>query len=263
MRIALAVEYDGSAFCGWQRQRHCHSVQAELEAALTQIAQQPVTVHCAGRTDAGVHAAAQIVHFDTEVVRPMRAWSFGVNSYLDKRVAVHWAALMSSEFHARFKALNRSYRYSILNRSTRPGLHANQLAWQQQPLDVERMHAAAQVLLGEHDFSSFRSADCQANHAVRDMQRISVARNGELITIEVTANGFLHNMVRILAGCLMNIGTGEQPADWMATLLEARNRTLAGMTASPRGLCFLQPAYPAEFGVPDFQADPGIAWRPV
>jgi len=262
MRIALALEYDGNGFCGWQRQPHCHSVQAEVEAALTQIAREPITVHCAGRTDTGVHAAAQVVHFDTMVERPMRAWTFGVNRYLDTRVAVHWAAVVSPDFHARFKALNRSYRYTILNRSTRPGLHAGKLAWQRQFLDAERMHRAAQALLGEHDFSSFRSADCQADHAIRQLQQVAVTRSGALVNIEVTANGFLHNMVRILAGCLMSIGKAEKPVDWMASLLEQRDRTLAGITAPSQGLCFLQPRYPDEYGVPNFLQADATPWRP-
>ena len=175
-RIALAVEYDGQGFCGWQRQPHCHSVQAEVEAALGQISQQEVTVYCAGRTDTGVHASAQIVHFDTDLERPLRAWTFGANSHLDKRVAIHWAAEVPLDFHARFSALDRSYRYTILNRATRPGYQAGTMGWERIPLDADRMNRAAQALLGEHDFSSFRSAECQANHAVRTMKRIEVRR---------------------------------------------------------------------------------------
>ncbi len=261
-RIALAVEYDGAGFCGWQRQPHCHSVQAELESALRAIAQEPVTVYCAGRTDTGVHAAAQVVHFDTSLDRPLRAWSFGVNSHLDRRVAVHWAALMPDDFHARFSAIDRSYRYTILNRSTRPGYQAGTLGWERVPLDATRMHDAAQVLLGEHDFNSFRSADCQAKHARRLIKRINIRRVQDRIIIDITANGFLHNMVRILTGCLLAIGRGDQPVQWMGTLLALKDRTRAGVTAPPNGLCFLQPRYPDEFGVPDFENNKAQPWHP-
>ena len=261
-RIALAVEYDGQGFCGWQRQPHCHSVQAEVEAALSQISQQEVTVYCAGRTDTGVHASAQIVHFDTELERPLRAWTFGANSHLDKRVAIHWAAEVPLDFHARFSALDRSYRYTILNRATRPGYQAGTMGWERIPLDADRMNRAAQALLGEHDFSSFRSAECQANHAVRTMKRIEVRRELDRVVVEVTANGFLHNMVRILTGCLLAIGRGDRDENWMATLLSARDRTQAGMTIAPHGLCFLQPTYPDEFGVPDFEKNKSNPWHP-
>ncbi len=261
-RIALAVEYDGEGFCGWQRQPHCHSVQAELENALSIIAQHPVTVNCAGRTDTGVHAAAQVVHFDTDVERPLRAWSFGTNSQLDRRVSVHWASRMPDNFHARFSALDRSYRYTLLNRATRPGYQAGTLGWERSPLDATRMHAAAQLLLGEHDFSSFRSSECQANHAVRLLKRLNVHREHDRVVIDVQANGFLHNMVRILTGCLLAIGRGDKPVDWMAELLRARDRTCAGVTAPPHGLCFVQPSYPSEFAVPDFQLSRLNPWRP-
>lgn len=262
MRIALAVEYDGSAFCGWQRQPHCHSVQAEVEHALARIAQQPITVHCAGRTDTGVHAYAQIIHFDTSVDRSLQAWTFGVNSHLDRRVAVHWASVVADDFHARHKAINRSYRYSLVNRACRSGLFADRLAWEKRPLDAQRMHAASQVLLGEHDFSSFRSAACQANHAIRELQGIAVSRHGVIVQIEVTANGFLHNMVRIISGCLIRIGTGDRPVEWLADVLEARDRTIAGTTAKPHGLCFVQPRYPEEWGIPDFSDQQALPWRP-
>jgi len=252
MRIALAVEYDGSPFCGWQIQPHCHSVQAELEQALSRIADEPISVSCAGRTDTGVHGVAQVVHFDTSVVRPMRAWTFGTNTHLCAQVAVHWAGEVRNDFHARFKALSRSYHYRILNRDTRSGMHAGKLSWVNQPLDVEAMHLAAQQLLGTHDFSAFRSADCQAKHAIRELQQLDVTRRGQLVGIDVRANGFLHNMVRILAGCLIRIGKGEADADWLLHVLHERDRTLAGMTAPAKGLSFVQPTYPPEFGIPDF-----------
>jgi len=261
-RIALAVEYDGQGFCGWQRQPHCHSVQAEVEQALGQIAQHPVTVYCSGRTDTGVHAAAQIVHFETELDRPLKAWTFGANTHLDRRVAIHWAAEVSDDFHARFSALDRSYRYTVFNRSTRPGYQAGTMGWERVPLDADRMHRAAQALVGEHDFSSFRSAECQANHAIRLLKRIAVRREQDRVIVDVTANGFLHNMVRILTGCLLAIGRGERPENWMATLLDARDRTEGGVTITPQGLCFLQPTYPEKFGVPDFEKNKSQPWHP-
>ncbi len=252
MRIALAVEYDGSAFHGWQRQPHCHSVQAELERALSKIACEPIIVHCSGRTDTGVHAAAQIVHFDTQVLRPDRAWTIGVNSHLNRKVSVHWAAVVSDDFHARFRALHRRYRYTILNRPTRPGLFGDKLSWVNQPLNVRAMHSAAQQLLGEHDFSAFRSAACQAKHAVRTMIYLNVSRHGDLVFIDVAANGFLHNMVRILAGCLIRIGKGEQDEHWLGDVLRSGDRRVAAMTAAPDGLCFVQAVYPEHFGIPEF-----------
>lgn len=261
-RIALAVEYDGQGFCGWQRQPHCHSVQAELEDALSTIACTPITVYCAGRTDTGVHAMAQVVHFETDVDRPLRAWSFGVNSHLDRRVSVHWVKYMPDNFHARFSALDRSYRYTLINRATRPGYQAGTLGWERSPLDADRMHAAAQFILGEHDFSSFRSSECQANHALRYLKQLDIHRNQDRIIIDVKANGFLHNMVRILTGCLLAIGRGDKPVSWMAELLNARDRKLAGVTAPPNGLCFLQPSYPEEFGVPDFESSKSDPWHP-
>lgn len=261
-RIALAVEYDGEGFCGWQRQPHCFSVQEALEQSLSKIAQHPITVHCAGRTDTGVHALSQVVHFDTSVQRPMRAWSFGANSHLDKRVAVHWAKRMPDDFHARFSALDRSYRYTIVNRATRPGYQAGTLGWERMPLDVTAMHVAAQRILGEHDFSTFRSAECQANHARRQLKRLDVSREHDRVLIDVCANGFLHNMVRILTGCLLAIGRGERSTHWMAELLEVKDRTQAGATAPANGLCFLQPTYPEPFGVPDFLATRDNPWHP-
>jgi len=255
MRIALAVEYNGQPFCGWQRQPHCHSVQAEVEQALSLIAQEPITVQCSGRTDTGVHARAQIVHFDTQVERPLRAWTFGANTHLHRAVSVHWAAVVSDDFHARFKALDRRYRYTIFNRATRTGLYADHTSWVNKPLDAEAMNAATSALIGEHDFSAFRSADCQAKHARRVMKEFSVTREGERVFVDIVANGFLHNMVRILSGCLIKIGKHEESTEWLGQLLQAGDRRSAGMTAPPQGLCFIQPTYPAEFSIPDFRVD--------
>lgn len=256
MRYALAIDYHGAGYCGWQRQKHSASVQEAVEAALAKIADHPVSVVCAGRTDTGVHAHAQIVHFDTDVTRPDRAWTFGTNTHLANDISVHWVAQVPDSFHARFSALTRSYRYTILNRPGRSGLLSDRTGWVCHSLDVERMQQAAIGLVGRHDFTSFRSASCQAPHAVREILTLTVARQpGHLITVDVVGNAFLHNMVRILVGSLIAVGLGERSVSWMDELLEARDRTLAGTTAPPAGLCFLQPTYPEEYGIPLFQDD--------
>lgn len=254
MRIALAVEYNGHGYCGWQRQPHCLSVQQALEEVLSDIADSPITVICAGRTDTGVHAYSQVVHFDCSVERPERAWTFGTNSAIDRRIAVHWAAPVKEEFHARFSAISRSYRYLIHNRRTRPGVHAGLLSWVNHPLDHELMQQAARQLVGTHDFSSFRSADCQAKQPVRTITELQVSRHGDQVRVDITANGFLHNMVRIIVGSLVQVGKGEAPPVWIAELLQAQDRRLAGATLTPGGLYFLQPAYPEEFEIPDFSS---------
>lgn len=219
-------------------------------------------MHCAGRTDTGVHALAQVCHFDAPVERPLRAWSFGVNSHLDAGVAVHWASPVAPEFHARFSALARSYRYTILNRATRPGLDAGRVGWIREPLDEARMHEAAQTLLGEHDFQSFRAAECQAKHARRHVQHIAVTRDGPRVTIDIRANGFLHNMVRIVTGCLVAVGRGERAPQWIGEVLGARDRRVGAATAPPGGLRFVQPSYPEAFGIPDFADEARPVWRP-
>ena len=235
-------------------------MQGAVEAALSRVADAPVTVHCAGRTDAGVHALAQVCHFDAPVARPIRAWTFGVNSHLPEAIAVHWAARVADDFHARHSALWRAYRYTILNRPARPGLEAGRVGWVREPLDAARMHAAAQALVGEHDFQSFRAAGCQAPHAVREIHAIAVRREGARVTLEVRANAFVHNMVRIVAGSLVAVGRGDRPVGWIAEVLGARDRTEGGATAAPGGLAFVQPGYPERFGVPDFAA-PGRGGR--
>lgn len=252
MRYAIAIEYNGSDFCGWQRQKHSASVQEEIENALSVIADQQITVICAGRTDTGVHAQAQIAHFDTTAVREDRAWTFGTNTHLPNTISVHWVAQVSSSFHARFCAIERSYRYTILNRSARPGYQREYVNWVTKSLAHADMHAAAQHLLGRHDFSAFRSADCQAPHAEREIKAISVSSDREFIYLDIVGNAFLHNMVRIIAGTLIKVGLGEQPCEWVRDLLHARDRTKSGVTAPAAGLCFLQPVYPSEFGIPRF-----------
>lgn len=250
MRIALGIEYDGTDFLGWQRLSHGASVQASLERALSFVAAEPITVTCAGRTDAGVHGRCQVVHFDTEVQRDMRAWVLGTCSNLPTSVAVLWAQLVPDDFHARFSARSRRYRYSILNRAVRPALDARYVTWERQPLDAERMHAAAQVLVGEHDFSAFRAISCQAAHARREVKRLSVRREGQQVIVDIEANAFLHHMVRNIVGSLLPVGRGEQPAAWVGELLAGRNREVAGPTAPSSGLTFLGPRYEAHWGLP-------------
>lgn len=237
-------------------------MQQSVEAALARVADRPVTVHCAGRTDAGVHALAQVCHFEAPVERPLRAWTFGVNSHLPPAVAVHWAGAMPADFHARHSARARSYRYTILNRPTRPALEADRVAWVREPLDADAMDEAARHLVGEHDFDSFRAAGCQARHAVREVLAIGVRREGVRVALEITANAFVHNMVRIIAGSLIEVGRGDRPPGWIAELLAARDRTRGGATAPPGGLVFLAPTYPTRFGVPDFTDPARGVWHP-
>ncbi len=251
MRYALGVEYDGRPFFGWQTQRQEPTVQAVLERALGQVANQAIRVVCAGRTDTGVHARCQVVHFDSEAERSRRSWILGANSNLPSGVCVLWLQPVGEDFHARFSAFARSYQYVILNRWIRPAIDHGLVSWQRQPLDHLAMHKAAQALLGEHDFSAFRSAGCSANHPVRELQSIEVRRNGDRVTIDVTANGFLYHMVRNIAGSLMDVGTGERPVSWIGDLLEGRDRTRAGVTAPPDGLYFQGVRYPEAFGLPD------------
>ena len=255
MRYALGVEYDGTRYSGWQRlSQPCEpglpTVQAVLEEALAFVADAPVATTCAGRTDAGVHATCQVVHFDTGARRDPRGWTFGTTTRLPPDVCVRWCVPVSGDFHARFSARARRYRYRLLNRSVRPALGREALAWERRPLDADAMHRAAQALVGEHDFSAFRTIHCQAPHARRELQRIAVSREGDVVSIEVQANAFLHHMVRNIVGTLVPVGAGEADGDWPARLLAGRDRNLAGPTAPPQGLVFLGPLYPAEWGMP-------------
>lgn len=250
MRIALGVEYDGTGFSGWQTQSGVRTVQSCLEEALTRVADHPVQVVCAGRTDAGVHGVGQVVHFDTSAVRSERSWVLGGNANLPADVAVRWAQPVDDDFHARFGALKRHYRYLILNRWVRPAIGRNRMSWVHKPLDEVRMQAACPHLLGEHDFSSYRAVACQAKSPVRTVHSLTVARSGELIAIDISANAFLHHMVRNIAGVLIAIGSGEQESDWTREVLELRDRTLGGVTAPPQGLYFMAVEYPDRFGLP-------------
>lgn len=256
MRIALGLEYDGRAFCGWQTQPGGGSVQDALESALARIAAHPVSVVCAGRTDAGVHATGQVVHFDTASDRPGNAWVRGVNSHLPASVAVRWARDTAPDFHARFDALSRRYCYLLLPRAARPGLHSGRVGWWHGPLDVPAMQEAALALVGEHDFSAFRAAECQARSPVRILHEVRVVTAGALVRFELRANAFLHHMVRNIVGALVYVGAGRQPAGWLAGLLAARDRRLAPPTFAPDGLYLTGVEYPPDRGLPGPETDP-------
>jgi len=257
-RFALGVEYDGNGFSGWQRlSKHGEperegeqTLQAALEVAISFVAGHPVETICAGRTDAGVHAQCQVVHFDTHAARDPRSWMLGVTSRLPPSMAIRWCRPVAHDFHARFSARARRYRYRILNRPVRAALDRQTLSWERRPLDADAMHRAAQALLGENDFTSFRTVHCQSPHAWREMQDIRVTRTGDIVEVEVQANAFLHHMVRNIVGSLLMVGSGEKAEVWIAQLLETRDRTVAGPTAPPTGLVFLGPRYPGEWDLP-------------
>ncbi len=249
-RIAVGVEYDGCAFAGWQAQDGQRTVQQVTEQALARIADAPVALVCAGRTDTGVHAQGQVAHFDTEATRRARSWVLGANSELPADVSLAWAHAVPEHFHARYSAQARTYRYLILNRAARSGLHRNHAAFIHRPLDEARMAQACPALHGEHDFTAFRSSQCQAKSAVRRIEHLSVHRQDCWVVIEVTANAFLHHMVRNIAGLLIAIGRGDAEPAWAAEVLAGRDRTRSAATAPPQGLCLTGVRYPAAFGLP-------------
>lgn len=250
-RVVLAVEYNGCLFHGFQKQKSAaNTVQAALEKALSSVANEVVTVVCAGRTDAGVHATNQILHFDTLAQRPTTAWVSGVNSQLPDGVRVLWAQNISEDFHARFSATARTYRYLLYPSDVRPAILFQQLSWTQWRLDAEVMHEAAQVLVGEHDFSSFRAAQCQATSPVRTVNAVTVQQSGQLIICEISANAFLYHMVRNIIGALQEIGRGVKDKAWLAELLARRDRSLAPAMASATGLYLVQVDYPGKFSLP-------------
>ncbi len=257
MRYALGLEYDGAGFYGWQTQRQSPTVQQTLETALTTVADEDVSVVAAGRTDTGVHATGQVVHFDSDAERSERSWILGINSHLPAGISVHWVRPVPTEFHARFSALSRAYRYSILNRWIRPALGRRTVAWVRQPLDESRMHEAVQALLGEHDFSAFRAAGCQSRHAWREVRTASVTRAGNRVDFDIEANAFVYHMVRNIAGSLLSVGKGEKSVAWLQEVLQAGDRTRAGITAPAAGLCFTGVRYPSAMNLPVYDIDDG------
>ena len=250
MRIALGVEYDGSDFCGWQRQPQHPSVQAALEQAVSAVAGHSVTVVTAGRTDRGVHARAQVVHFDTPVQRQPYAWVRGSNAHLPKTVAVRWAQPVPEAFHARFCARSRTYEYWLLNRSIRPALQSQKWGWYHHPLHLEPMQEGVQQLIGTHDFSAFRAAECQAKSPIKTLLQAQVVRAGNLFCFRFRADAFLQHMVRNLVGALVYVGCGRQPPDWMGALLKGRNRTCAAPTFAPDGLYLVAIEYDPLWQIP-------------
>ena len=259
MRIALMIEYDGRRFSGWQRQPGSRTVQECVETAVSRIADTPLRVVCAGRTDAGVHALGQVVHFDSPVTRAASAWTFGVNANLPDDISVVRVRNVDDDFHARFSAVRRHYRYVIFNRDVRPAVLAGRVSWVYRPLDEARMAQAAAALVGEHDFSSYRAYACQAKNPVRTVYSLEIARHGPFVTIDVVANAFLHHMVRNIAGVLIDIGAGKQSPQWAGEVLQARDRQLGGVNAPPHGLYFVGVQYPELHDVP-YVAPPPQFW---
>ncbi|MDD2722269.1 MAG: tRNA pseudouridine(38-40) synthase TruA [Gallionella sp.] len=253
MRIALGVEYDGRPYSGWQSQADMCTVQDTLQAALTQIAGGPISVIAAGRTDTGVHALEQVVHFDSDASRPLSAWVRGANALLPDSIAVRWAHHVPDEFHARFSAHGRSYRYLLVNRPVRLATQSGKAGWFHAPLDLEAMRAAAQFLLGEHDFSAFRASQCQAKSPVKRLSQLDIRREGEMLVFDLAADAFLHHMVRNIVGCLVYVGKGKYPPEWLAGVLASRERRLAAPTFAPDGLYLRRILYEAKWGLPQEQ----------
>lgn len=252
----MGIEYQGTGFHGWQTQEPgVRTVQAVLEEAIARVADHPVRVHCAGRTDAGVHALEQIIHFETRSVRRGRSWVLGTNVNLPPDCCVRWAQGVPPGFHARYSARARHYCYRILNRPTRSALERNHALWVHQALDLQRMSAAASHLVGEHDFSSFRAAACQAKSPIRRVHYLRLGSSGGLIEVRIGANGFLHHMVRNIVGVLLSIGRGEAEGQWTRELLAVRDRALGGVTAPPQGLYFVRADYPPDYDLPQLAAD--------
>ncbi|HVS26822.1 MAG TPA: tRNA pseudouridine(38-40) synthase TruA [Burkholderiales bacterium] len=252
MRIALGLEYNGAAFCGWQSQPGGCAVQDAVEAALSQVAGEKLSLTAAGRTDAGVHALSQVAHFDTAADRPDTAWVRGVNALLPQSVAALWAQPVADDFHARFSAIERCYRYVLLNTAVRPALHEGKAGWFHQPLDMEKMREAATVLLGKHDFSAFRAAECRARSPIKELRRIDITRQQDWLVFEFCADAFLHHMVRNIVGCLVYVGSGRCPTRWLDEVLQSRDRSTAAPTFSPAGLYLSAVRYETKWRLPDF-----------
>jgi tRNA pseudouridine38-40 synthase len=250
MKYALCVEYNGTPYCGWQKLSHAPSVQEEVEKALSTVANHPIDVVCAGRTDSGVHGIGQVIHFESNAIRSDKGWLLGGNTNLPSNIAFQWIKKVSNDFHARFSALERRYRYIILNRKMRPALLQQRVTWFHAFLDEKKMQQAANHLIGEMDFSSFRASGCQARHAKREIKAINIIRAGDYIYIDICANAFLHHMVRNIVGSLFDIGTGNKPPQWFIELLIAKDRTQAGITAPASGLYFVSVDYPEKYQIP-------------
>lgn len=259
-RVAAALEYNGTAYHGFQIQKHDpQTVQGYLHLALSEIANEDISLVCAGRTDAGVHATNQMVHFDTSAQRPSQAWLKGVNTHLPRDIRIHWAQEVKPQFHARFSAVSRRYRYIISDRKTRPGIMAGQISWSRYALDMALMQAGAKHLIGEHDFTSLRAAQCQARTPVRNIESIDFYHLGDhIMVMEIQANAFLHHMVRNIVGVLMAVGSARQPVGWVADVLAAKDRSAAEVTAPAAGLYLVAVKYPTDCGIPQFSPGPHL-----
>ncbi len=251
MRIALGVSYNGRAYQGWQSQLSGQTVQDQLEKALSQLAVHPISTLCSGRTDAGVHALMQVAHFDTIAVRREISWVRGTNALLPRDISVEWAREVPPAFHCRANAVSRRYAYVLFQSPVRPSIDHGRVGWVMEPLDLDRMRVGAQYLIGDHDFSSFRASQCQALSPIKQMRSITINKRGAYLRFEFEANAFLHHMIRNIMGCLIAVGAGKQPADWMREVLQARERRVAAPTFSPDGLYFLGPRYDPQWGLPE------------
>lgn len=260
MRIALGLSYSGTAYEGWQSQLSGNTVQDRLEKALGKFAAEPLRTLCAGRTDAGVHALMQVVHFDTPLQRELPSWVRGTNAFLPRDIAVQWAREVPAEFHCRGSAISRRYAYVLLESPVRPSVEAGRVGWVYRPMDAAAIRAAIVHLLGEHDFSSFRAAQCQAKSPVKTISRIEISQRANYWRFEFEANAFLHHMIRNIMGCLVAVGQGQHPPDWLAEVLAARRRDVAAPTFSPDGLYFLGPRYDPGYGLPERTA--AYDWLP-
>lgn len=249
-KYALGIEYSGSGFSGWQRQKHSKTIQEQVENSLGYVANHPVSLVCAGRTDTGVHAVEQVVHFESDAVRDDRAWIQGANCRLDRGIRLKWVVAVNDDFHARFSAIARSYRYIILNTKVTSALFFDKVSWERHPLDHDKMHLAAQNLVGEHDFSAFRAAGCQSNTADRNVHEISVKRQGDVVFIDIKANAFLYHMVRNITGSLIEVGKQQKTNQWFSEVFKGKDRSKAAKTAPAEGLYFVRAHYPEQFELP-------------
>lgn len=259
MRIALGVEYAGTDFCGWQIQSHSRTVQEELQKAISIVANHSVEIYAAGRTDTGVHALNQVIHFDSDSIRADRGWLLGINANLPKDINVTWVRLVDAEFHARFTAVERSYRYLILNRLSRSAVHHKRMWWHYPALDEKLMQAAADQLVGKHDYSAFRASECQAHSPIKTVDKISVTRHQDCIAIDVVARSFLHHMVRNLVGVMVAIGDQSKPVEWAGQVLRSADRSKGGITSPADGLYLVDVRYPEEYSIPSVSGFP-VLW---
>ena len=258
MKIALGIEYAGCNYYGWQKQSISPTIQETVESALSAIANEIIKVYCAGRTDTGVHAIQQVIHFETSSERELHSWVMGANSKLPNDISVIWALNVDDSFHARFTAKNRTYQYLILNRRSRPAILNGLVTWECQELDFKKMVDSSKCLLGEHDFTSFRAVSCQSDSAIRKIYELEINKAKDLFVITVRANGFLHHMVRNIAGVLIAIGAGKENMDWIVDVLNAKDRTVAGVTAEPDGLYLANIEYPEHYSIPKPKKIPAV-----